>query len=159
MRAKHNLYLESPVGTIELVSDEAGVRAIHFLNDAPDHDNPDELLQEAGRQLQAYFSGSSREFSFPVSLSGSAFQMRVWDALRNIPFGTTTTYGILARQLGEPNLTRAVGFANGSNPLAIVIPCHRVIGSNGKLTGYAGGLSRKQWLLEHEQRESQLRLF
>lgn len=106
---------------------------------------------EATEQLQAYFAGELTRFSVELDTGGTAFQRRVWGALQEIPFGATTTYGRLATELGEPRASRAVGLANGRNPISVIIPCHRVIGANGSLTGYGGGLSRKQWLLAHER--------
>jgi len=102
-------------------------------------------------QLDAYFAGEMRAFDVPLAPAGTAFQRAVWDLLLAIPFGETASYGELARQLGKPNGSRAVGLANGSNPISIIIPCHRVIGSTGSLTGYGGGLPRKAWLLAHER--------
>ena len=105
---------------------------------------------EQTAQLDAYFAGSPVEFDVPLSLSGTEFQRRVWAELQEIPLGETISYGELARRLGTPGASRAVGLANGRNPVAIVVPCHRVIGANGRLTGYGGGLERKAWLLRHE---------
>jgi methylated-DNA-[protein]-cysteine S-methyltransferase len=104
-------------------------------------------------QLQAYFEGNLRQFDLELDLQGTAFQKRVWQKLRSIPYGKTTTYGCIAAELGMPRAMRAVGLANGRNPISIIIPCHRVIGANGSLTGYGGGLPRKQWLLAHERGE------
>ena len=101
-------------------------------------------------QLGAYFAGTLTEFDIPVKLTGSDFQRRVWRCLQDIPYGETISYGQLARQVGNPNASRAVGLANGRNPVAVIVPCHRVIGADGRLTGYAGGLDRKTWLLHHE---------
>jgi methylated-DNA-[protein]-cysteine S-methyltransferase len=109
-----------------------------------------EPFPEAKRQLEAYFEGRLIEFELPLSMEGSKFQRNVWDLLMEIPYGTTTTYGELARRLGNPNGSRAVGSANGRNPISIIVPCHRVIGSDGKLTGYGGGLPRKAALLDFE---------
>jgi methylated-DNA-[protein]-cysteine S-methyltransferase len=108
------------------------------------------LLAEAMRQLAAYFAGELRAFSLPLAPRGSEFQRKVWAALGEIRFGATSTYGALARRLGAPNCARAVGHANARNPLAILVPCHRVVGANGALTGYAAGVPRKRWLLRHE---------
>jgi methylated-DNA-[protein]-cysteine S-methyltransferase len=109
------------------------------------------LLEEPVRQLTAYFKGTLRQFDLPVAPHGTAFQQQVWTALQQIPYGDTTSYGELARRLGNPKAVRAVGLANGSNPISIVIPCHRVIGSNGSLVGYGGGLATKQALLALER--------
>src|SRR3954471_1564874 len=110
-------------------------------------------------QLAEYFRGDRREFNVPLEVPGTDFQMRVWDALRRIPCGTTTSYGRLASSIGQPDAVRAVARANGDNRVAIIIPCHRVIGSNGSLVGYGGGLSRKKWLLQLEARSEELPLF
>jgi methylated-DNA-[protein]-cysteine S-methyltransferase len=111
------------------------------------------LLREPVRQLEAFFAGELRDFDFPLKPRGTEFQQRVWKLLREIPFGETISYGELARRAGNPAASRAVGLANGSNPISIIIPCHRVIGSNGKLTGYGGGLPNKRWLLDFEHRQ------
>jgi methylated-DNA-[protein]-cysteine S-methyltransferase len=110
----------------------------------------DSLLDEARRQLVAYFAGRLKVFDLPLAPNGTEFQRRVWSALTKIPFGATTSYAQLARRVGNEAAVRAVGAANGRNPIPIIVPCHRVIGSNGSLTGFGGGLPRKQWLLRHE---------
>lgn len=114
----------------------------------------DGAFPEAATQLRAYFAGELTRFQLDLDSGGTPFQQRVWNALMRIPYGTTTTYGKLAMELGEPRAVRAVGAANGRNPISIVIPCHRLIGSDGKLTGYGGGLQRKQWLIAHERGEA-----
>jgi AraC family transcriptional regulator of adaptative response/methylated-DNA-[protein]-cysteine methyltransferase len=119
---------------------------------APEHS----LLGELRRQLEEYFAGQRRDFQLPLRYEGSSFQERVWSALRQIPYGETCSYGALARQLGDPKATRAVGAANGANPIAIVIPCHRVVNAGGELGGYGGGLWRKQFLLDLEQGQQRL---
>ena len=108
------------------------------------------VLDQTISELKEYFDGNRREFSVPLLLAGTKFQQTVWAELMNIPFGTTISYGELAKRLGDPLLTRAVGTANGANPISIIIPCHRVIGANGHLTGYGGGIEKKRWLLDHE---------
>lgn len=108
------------------------------------------VLARARQQLTEYFAGTRTTFDLPLDAAGSAFERRVWDALRTIPYGTTVSYGELARRLGDPRATRAVGAANGKNPIPIIVPCHRVVGAGGELTGFGGGLERKRWLLEHE---------
>src|SRR5207302_785708 len=108
------------------------------------------VLARARQQLSEYLARTRTSFDLPLAPRGTAFQRRVWDALRAIPYGTTTSYGELARRLGDPSATRAVGAANGKNPIPIIVPCHRVVGSRGELTGFGGGLDRKRWLLEHE---------
>ena len=110
------------------------------------------ILAEAAKQLAAYFAGELRDFDLPLALEGSDFQRQVWDELRRIPFGETTSYMAIAKRLGDARHVRAVGSANGRNPISIIIPCHRVVGSDGSLVGYGGGLERKRWLLDHETR-------
>jgi methylated-DNA-[protein]-cysteine S-methyltransferase len=142
---------------LRLVAGDTGIRAIEFLQKPAEPslrngpcDNSHPLLLEAGRQLAAYFAGTLREFDLPLEMEGTNFQLRVWNLLRQIPYGETRSYGDLARTLGTPAAVRAVGAANGANPIAIVVPCHRVIGSNGTLTGYGGGLPLKRRLLDLE---------
>ena len=108
------------------------------------------MLAHARRQLTEYFAGVRTAFDLPLDPPGTPFQRQVWDALRTIPYGVTTSYGELARRLGDPRGTRALGAANGKNPIPIIVPCHRVVGARGELTGFGGGLDRKRWLLEHE---------
>jgi methylated-DNA-[protein]-cysteine S-methyltransferase len=149
--------MESPTGRLLLAADDAGLRHILF-RDGRDEARPDATwredarpLAETIRQLRAWFAGELRDFDLPLAPEGTAFQKRVWRELCNIPYGETISYGELARRIGSPNASRAVGLANGANPIPVVIPCHRVIGSNGKLTGYGGGLPRKEWLLAFER--------
>jgi methylated-DNA-[protein]-cysteine S-methyltransferase len=147
----------SPVGDLLLAADRTGLRGV-FLDphDPPRgagtwvRDDADPLLVAAGEQLDAYFAGRLRAFDLPLAPYGTPFQLRVWEALRAIPYGATASYGELARRIGAPTASRAVGAANGRNPLSIVVPCHRVVGSKGTLTGYAGGLERKRRLLDLE---------
>jgi methylated-DNA-[protein]-cysteine S-methyltransferase len=157
------LYLDSPLGVLAISGTDAGISAIRFLDDPPpEHDAGADVLavlQQCADELRAYFAGDLREFSVPVDAPGTEFQRRVWAALRDIPFGETRAYSDIARALGDDNTVRAVGAANGQNPVAIVVPCHRVVGRDGALTGYAGGLWRKEWLLAHEGRPVQRRLF
>ncbi|MGH6650775.1 MAG: methylated-DNA--[protein]-cysteine S-methyltransferase [Sphingopyxis sp.] len=148
----------SPVGELTLVADAAGLAAILWENDRPGRvplgplreggDHP--VLVETERQLGEYFAGARRRFDVPLSFAGTDFQKRVWAALLTIPFGETRSYGEIATQLGKPSASRAVGAANGRNPISIIAPCHRVIGSGGQLTGFAGGLEAKKYLLELE---------
>jgi methylated-DNA-[protein]-cysteine S-methyltransferase len=154
--------IESPVGPLLLVGDDSGLRRIEFVNGRkpvqPDplwHDEA-EPVRETIRQLRAYFAGELESFNLPLAPEGTPFQLAVWNRLGEIPYGGTISYGELARRLGNPNASRAVGLANGSNPIPIVIPCHRVIGSNGKLTGYGGGLPIKEKLLALERRQLRL---
>lgn len=149
---EYRLYYKSLLGFLMLRSDGEAVTEIAFSEHASSDVNSCALLLECKNQLDDYFSGNSLEFNLPLNPTGTAFQKRVWAELMHIPKGQTITYQELARRLGDPKLVRAVGTANGRNPLAIVIPCHRVIGAGNKLTGYAGGLTRKQWLLAHEMK-------
>jgi methylated-DNA-[protein]-cysteine S-methyltransferase len=148
--------LATPIGPVTIVSDGTAITAITMRPAAAviarggEWIEDDERLAEARAQLAAYFAGRLRQFSLPLAARGSAFQMQVWAALQQIPFGATTSYGALAAALGHPGSARAVGAANRTNPIGIVVPCHRVIGANGTLTGYAGGIERKQFLLDHE---------
>jgi methylated-DNA-[protein]-cysteine S-methyltransferase len=149
--------MPSPVGKLLLAADDEGLTEVAF---ADGRTTPvvgaswvadDALLREPVRQLQAFFAGDLRDFDLLLKPQGTAFQQRVWKLLREIPFGETISYGELARRAANPAAARAVGLANGSNPIAIIIPCHRVIGSNGKLTGYGGGLDNKRWLIDFER--------
>ena len=153
--------MDSPVGLLTLVANDKGLAAILWENDDPDRvrlgpmeeDGKHPVLVEAERQLRAYFAGKLERFSLPLAFTGTEFQKKVWTALTTIPFGETRSYAEIARQIGHPTAVRAVGAANGKNPISIVAPCHRVIGSNGKLTGFAGGLEAKALLLRMESRE------
>jgi methylated-DNA-[protein]-cysteine S-methyltransferase len=136
-----------------LLSFNAGKRRLRPQSDWIDDKTP---FRETIRQLQAYFGGELQEFDLPLVLEGTPFQLLVWQSLRAIPYGKTITYGQLAKQVGQPHAARAVGLANGSNPIPIIVPCHREIGSNGNLTGYGGGLSIKQKLLSLESRQLRL---
>jgi methylated-DNA-[protein]-cysteine S-methyltransferase len=157
-------FMESPVGKLKLVASNKGLVAVLWENDNPhrvrltdlteDANHP--MLQQAERQLQEYFAGKRKSFAIPLDMKGTPFQRSVWEALLAIPFGETRTYGELAKQLGTPTASRAVGAANGRNPVSIVVPCHRVIGASGKLTGFAGGLETKAQLLSLESREDSL---
>jgi methylated-DNA-[protein]-cysteine S-methyltransferase len=151
-------YFQSLVGRLLLTSDGARLTGVymddHEGGPQPEadwqHDETAAPFPETTGQLAAYFAGDLRKFDLPLAMGGTPFQRRVWTELRQIPFGTTISYGELARRLGNPNGSRAVGLANGRNPVSIIVPCHRVIGSNGKLVGYGGGLARKQALLAFE---------
>ena len=156
--------IDSPVGKLKLVASAKGLVAILWHNDRPERvplgemaEEPEQkVLIETEKQLREYFAGERREFELPLDMRGTQFQKDVWDALLGIPFGETKSYGELAAQLGDPNRSRAVGAANGRNPISIVVPCHRVIGSSGKLTGFAGGLDVKARLLAMERGEKAL---
>jgi methylated-DNA-[protein]-cysteine S-methyltransferase len=160
----------SPIGLLSVIADDHQIVAICWDTMTPDAgpdahnpvvakldaeigdvdagDNP--VLDRAVEQLREYFAGTRTDFDLPIAPAGTDFQRQAWDALRTIPFGETITYGEQARRLGDKNKSRAVGAANGKNPIPIVVPCHRVVGSNGHLTGFAGGLGVKAWLLDHE---------
>jgi methylated-DNA-[protein]-cysteine S-methyltransferase len=150
--------MKSPVGVLKLVASDRGLAAILWENDdparvrlgSPIEDKRHPILQETERQLTDYFAGKRKAFSLKFDVYGTGFQKEVWQALSTIPFGETRSYSDIARQIGRPRAVRAVGAANGKNPLSIVVPCHRVIGSNGKLTGFAGGLETKAALLKLE---------
>ena len=147
-------YFQSPLGVIEIKASDLALISAKFLDQAETiEDNQhgsSKILSLAINQLEQYFEGKLKEFDLPVQLEGTEFQRQVWNEVKNIPFGTTVSYGQLADKLGSRDLVRAVGSANGNNPIWIIIPCHRVVGTRGDLVGYAGGLWRKQWLLEHE---------
>ncbi len=141
--------MESPVGRLALHSDGEALCAVKFGGDARRMDDAPVLLQ-AERELKEYFAGRRRVFSVPLCMQGTPFRRLVWQALTEIPFGETLSYGEIARRIGRPKACRAVGMANHKNPLPIIVPCHRVLGANGKLIGYAGGLEIKKYLLELE---------
>jgi methylated-DNA-[protein]-cysteine S-methyltransferase len=146
--------MPSPLGDLLLVAEKSALCGLYMGRREPEPTwEPGEdtqVLREAAAQLAAYFAGTLRRFDVPLRMQGTPFQQRVWAALLEVPYGTTTSYGELARGLGQPGASRAVGLANGRNPVSIIVPCHRVIGSSGKLTGYGGGLDRKRLLLQHE---------
>lgn len=143
--------MDSPVGPLTLISDGAALTHLLF-GTLREQTEPDDVLTAAKNQLSEYFSGQRRAFSVPLNPHGTEFQQRVWRALRGIPYGTTASYADIARAIGSPKAFRAVGQANHVNPIPILIPCHRVVGANGALTGYAGGLNVKQALLSLEKR-------
>jgi methylated-DNA-[protein]-cysteine S-methyltransferase len=159
-RGKRHVYkrVDSPVGRLTLVATDEGLAAVLWENDRPGRvrlnieaeDSRHPVLVETERQLEEYFDGRRRQFALTLDLSGTAFQRRVWGALQAIPFGETRSYAEVARHIGRPGAARAVGAANGRNPLSIVAPCHRVVGSTGALTGFAGGLEVKAQLLDFE---------
>jgi methylated-DNA-[protein]-cysteine S-methyltransferase len=157
--------MQSPVGELKLVANGNGLAAVLWENDDPsrvrlgplEEDRNHPVLREAERQLSDYFAGKRETFSLKLDFAGTDFQKKVWNALTTIPFGQTRSYGQIARQIGHPKAVRAVGAANGRNPISIIAPCHRVIGSNGKLTGFAGGLKAKAALLEMETKSGLLK--
>ncbi|MFL5762503.1 MAG: methylated-DNA--[protein]-cysteine S-methyltransferase [Bacteroidia bacterium] len=145
-------FYQSPIGIIEITGSEDGIATLYFIDENIDipEKNP-EILKEAIYQLDEYFNGIRREFDLKLNPEGTEFRKRVWSELVRIPFGKTTSYLGISEALGDVKATRAVGNANGSNPISIIVPCHRVIGASGKLVGYGGGLWRKEWLLNHEK--------
>ncbi|WP_370551329.1 methylated-DNA--[protein]-cysteine S-methyltransferase [Glaciimonas sp. PAMC28666] len=159
----HYIAHNSPVGTLLIAATDAGISGIYFETHrhfkgkdgwvlAPEHSH----LKRAAQQLDEYFTGDRQQFDLPLALNGTPFQRAVWDALIAIPFGQSTTYGAHAAQIGRANAVRAVGTAIGRNPVSIIVPCHRVVGASGSLTGYAGGLERKGFLLRLESYQDQL---
>jgi methylated-DNA-[protein]-cysteine S-methyltransferase len=159
------MIVKSPIGALTLVGNASVLVALHLptSDDVPPDGEPGKtrLLERVADQLGEYFAGERRTFDVPLEAKGTPFQRLVWDALVEIPFGALRSYGDVAKAIGRPAASRAVGAANGRNPIAIIVPCHRVIGSTGQLTGYGGGLPTKKWLLEHEQRHAsgQQRMF
>ncbi|TJY34711.1 methylated-DNA--[protein]-cysteine S-methyltransferase [Pontimicrobium aquaticum] len=152
--------IKTTLGFAKLEGDEEGLSSLTVLNNETTiSDIVPEVLDDAVRQLEEYFKGERTQFSLILNPQGTDFQKRVWKALLDIPYGKTTSYLQLSKDLGDVKAIRAVASANGKNPLWIIVPCHRVIGSDGSLTGYAGGLHRKQWLLEHESPYKQQSLF
>lgn len=150
-------YLDTPIGSLLVAGDAERLHLIGFPSGSRAHrasalwSRDDELFSDAFSQLRAYFAGDLKRFNLPLRIAGTPFQNAVWSALRDIPYGETLSYGELARRIGRPAASRAVGAANGANPLPIVVPCHRVIGADGSLTGFGGGIETKRYLLRHEQ--------
>lgn len=142
---------ESPIGLLKIRASEEGLTEIDYVDSRDETPRPNAFTRQCQTQLTEYFAGKRREFDLSLAPQGTEFQQQVWMALREIPYGQTCSYSSLAEQLNRPGAQRAVGAANGKNPLSIVVPCHRVIGRSGRLTGYAGGLDRKEWLLMHER--------
>lgn len=148
--------MDSPIGELTITAQDGVLTGVHMHDqrhlppDLASIERDDAALAPVVVQMEAYFAGELTAFDLPIELRGTPFQQRVWATLQEIPYGETISYGELARRLGNPKASRAVGLANGRNPVAIVVPCHRVIGADGSLTGYGGGLDRKVWLLEHE---------
>lgn len=156
MRRTYFCHIDSPLGELLLTGDGDSITRLTMQNqkqaDQPQtHWQRDgSVFKTAREQLAAYFSGEIQQFDLPLAPAGTVFQRSVWQALLDIPFGQTQSYGALAQRIGNPKASRAVGLANGRNPISIIVPCHRVIGANGSLTGYGGGIERKRWLLLHE---------
>jgi methylated-DNA-[protein]-cysteine S-methyltransferase len=152
-------FIETPLGITKIVGDENGICEISIINEEDYSTKVPKILKECVSQLQDYFEGNRINFDFKINPQGTAFQKKVWQELLEIPFGKTISYLDLSKKMGDVKAIRAVAAANGKNKLWIVIPCHRVIGTDGSLTGYAGGLWRKKWLLEHENPARQQSLF
>lgn len=152
-------FVKTPLGTAKVVGDENGIAIISVQDEGEASVLIPDVLQECVMQLEAYFEGKRNDFSFKTNPKGTEFQKKVWKSLLDIPYGKTRTYLEQSKILGDVKAIRAVASANGKNPLWIAVPCHRVIGSDGSLTGYAGGLWRKKWLLEHENPTTQQSLF
>lgn len=154
------IWIDSPLGSLLLTADGRSLTGLylkgqkHFPTQKEEwRETPlSELFAQTQEQLNQYFAHQRQTFDLPLAPQGTPFQQQVWQLLRQIPFGETTSYGTLAQRLGQSTASRAVGAANGRNPISIIVPCHRVVATSGKLTGYAGGVDRKQWLLQHEQR-------
>ena len=153
MRITH---FSSPLGTLEIREEQDFIVRVNFIDTEPSISDSHCVLQNCITQLKEYFVGKRKSFKLPLAPQGTPFQQQVWEELQHVQFGKTSSYIDLAKKLGDSNLTRAVGSANGKNPIAIIIPCHRIVGSDGSLTGYAGGLKRKKWLLEHESAQASL---
>ncbi|MFO7672881.1 MAG: methylated-DNA--[protein]-cysteine S-methyltransferase [Lutibacter sp.] len=160
MESSQTTYYKTPIGTAKIVGDENGISAINVLDDALETSAEiPEVLKDCVLQLDEYFNGTRKQFNLKLNPQGTDFQKRVWNELLLVPFGKTRTYLEQSKLLGDVKAIRAVASANGKNPIWIIIPCHRIIGSNGSLTGYAGGIWRKKWLLEHENPSIQHSLF
>ena len=143
-------YYESPLGVYKITSKGEAITSVEFLREDKIREMITPVIRQCMTELDEYFSKGRKFFTVPLTLEGSVFQNKVWSALQEIPFGTTISYTELSQRIGDGNAIRAVGLANGQNPIAIIVPCHRVIGKDGNLVGYAGGLDKKEWLLEHE---------
>ncbi|MCU1390234.1 MAG: ogt [Ilumatobacteraceae bacterium] len=156
----HRAVVDSPVGPLTIVASERGLRALLWMGEedsrvrvgpSSDTDDPHGMIAATAAQLEEYFAGTRTEFDLPLDPIGTDFQQSAWMALRTIPFGETVSYGEQARRLGDQRKARAVGAANGRNPISIIVPCHRVVGADGSLTGFGGGIENKAWLLDHER--------
>jgi methylated-DNA-[protein]-cysteine S-methyltransferase len=160
LESNQTAYYKTPIGTAKIVGDENGISAVTVIDDDLETSiEIPKILQDCVKQLDEYFNGTRKQFDLKLNPQGTDFQKKVWNALLNVPFGKTKTYLEQSKQLGDVKAIRAVASANGKNPIWIVIPCHRIIGSNGSLTGYAGGIWRKKWLIAHENPSNQQSLF
>jgi methylated-DNA-[protein]-cysteine S-methyltransferase len=148
----YTAYYNSPIGIVEIVSDEDSILRLDFVETAGcGAEKMPAILEDALKQVEEYFKGTRKAFDLKLSLNGTEFQQKVWSQLREVPYGATVSYGEIAKAINNTKGCRAVGGANNKNKIAIIIPCHRVVGADGSLTGYAGGLWRKEWLLKHEK--------
>lgn len=148
----YKAYYKSPIGMIEIVSDQDSILELSFVEEAERvKDEVPAILKSALRQIDEYFQGKRKEFDLKLNINGTEFQRKVWEQLLKVPYGKTACYGDVAKAVGNGKASRAVGGANNKNKIAIIIPCHRIIGANGSMVGYAGGLWRKEWLLQHER--------
>ncbi len=159
MEIQYNNYYDSPLGVIELTATDHGVSSLYFVEKKLKDISFNKVLSDCIKQLEEYFNKKRKEFSLPLDMQGTEFQKRVWSELLNIPFGKMISYLQLSKRLGDEKSIRAVGGANGKNPISIIVPCHRVIGSNETLVGYGGCLDKKKWLLEFEGAIAQKELF
>lgn len=146
-------YHESPIGLIEISGTADAVRSLNFVEEQQDVFHSNELVDQAMEEIEEYFNGGRQEFDVPLDLQGTVFQKAVWRELLQIPYGSTASYGDIATAIGKPKAARAVGGASHLNPIALIVPCHRVIGSDGSMTGYGSGIWRKEWLLKHESKK------
>ena len=154
------VFLKTPLGILRIEGDSAGLVAVEFVDEElPQSETIPDELSDSVNQIREYFDGKRTTFDLKLNPQGTDFQKRVWQELAHVPFGKTTSYLQMAKNLGDPKVIRAAASANGKNPISIIIPCHRVIGSDNSMTGYAGGIWRKKWLLEHESPVTQQRLF
>ncbi|PKP12857.1 MAG: cysteine methyltransferase [Bacteroidetes bacterium HGW-Bacteroidetes-3] len=160
MEPNKTAYCKTPIGTAKIVGNENGISAVTVVDDDVETSaEMPEILKDCVQQLEEYFNGTRKEFTLKLNPQGTDFQKKVWGELLKVPFGKTRTYLEQSKKLGDVKAIRAVASANGKNPIWIIIPCHRIIGSDGSLTGYAGGIWRKKWLLEHENPSTQQSLF
>jgi methylated-DNA-[protein]-cysteine S-methyltransferase len=150
VNASYVAYYASPIGLIEIGGAAEHIVSLYFVDQQSPDTKSCDTVEAAARQVGEYFEGTRREFELPLHLEGTAFQEQVWRQLLTVPYGQAATYQDIANAIGRPKAVRAVGAANGQNPISILVPCHRIIGSGGKLVGYGGGLWRKEWLLRHE---------
>ena len=143
-------FLKTPIGWLEIQASSLGVTHVLFIENRTPEENPNSITKKCKQELEEYFNGTRKAFTLPLDQKGTDFQLSVWKCLEEIPFGQSLSYQDIALKIDRPKAMRAVGTTNGKNPISIIVPCHRVIGSNQRLTGYAGGLDRKAWLLNHE---------